>query len=316
MDIVDNKAIPAELRAAAAASLGRIVSAASIEMTSAQILRGPPLGDMLPRETRVYVPFLPNADFHDSVQASAALLEQGMQPVPHVPARAVRSVAELDEWLAALVEAGGRSILLIAGDRKVAAGPFENTLDLLASGRLADYGIRRIGVAGHPEGSPFASRAELDRALAIKREYAAANAVDLWIVTQFVFGSKQTVEWLAHVKSVAVDLPIYIGLPGPARLSTLIAYAAQCGVSVSAKVLRKRPGAARLLGRWTPDGLVRDLALYAARQPESAMDGIHVYPFGGVARAAEWLGSLRAAGDEPVGEAGGAGSRTSYEMPR
>lgn len=315
MDIVGNKAISAELQSAAAASLRRIASVASIEVTAAQVLAGLPIADMLEQGTRVYVPYLPNADFHDSVAASAALLEQGMQPVPHVPARAIRSVAQLDEWLAALVAAGGRSILLIAGDRKVAAGPFENTLDLLASGRLAEYGMRRIGVAGHPEGSPFATRAELDRALAVKREYAAANGVDLWIVTQFVFGSRQTVEWLGHVRRLAADLPIYIGLPGPARLTTLIAYAAQCGVSVSAKVLKKRPGAARLLGRWTPDGLVRDLALHAARAPESAMDGIHVYPFGGVASAAEWLGSLRASGDEAAGEAGAAGSGTSHELP-
>jgi methylenetetrahydrofolate reductase (NADPH) len=232
-----------------------------------------------------------------------------------VPARAVQSVTQLDEWLSALVETGGQSILLIAGDRKVAAGPFENTLDLLASGRLAEHGIRRIGVAGHPEGSPFATPAELDRALAIKREYAAQNAVDLWIVTQFVFASRQTVEWLEHVRRMAPLLPIYIGLPGPARLSTLVAYAAQCGVSVSARLLRRRPGAARLLGRWTPDGLVKDLALHAARSPGSAMDGIHVYPFGGVTSATEWLGSLRASGDESTTGVEAAGSGASHELP-
>lgn len=315
MDLVDNNGIPQALRDAAAASLRRVASVASIEVTAAQVLAGLPLADMLPRETRVYVPFLPKADFHDSVAASALLLEQGMQPVPHVPARAIRSERQLDEWLAALVDAGVRSILLIAGDRKFPAGPFGNTLDLLASGGLADHAIRRIGIAGHPEGSPFATRAELDRAIAVKREYAAANGVDLWVVTQFVFASNQTVAWLTHVRRFAADLPIYIGMPGPARLSTLIAYAAQCGVGVSAKVLKKRPGAARLLGRWTPDGLVRDLALNAARAPESAMDGIHVYPFGGVASAAEWLGSLRASGDEAAGKAGAAGSGTSHELP-
>ncbi len=315
MDLVDDNRIPGALRDAAAAVLRRIASSASIEVTAAQLVAGLPLAELLPPGTRVYVPFLPDANFHDSVAASARLLEHGMQPVPHVPARAIRSAAELDEWLAALTDVGGRSILLIAGDRKVAAGPFENTLDLLASGRLADYGLNRIGIAGHPEGSPFATGAELERALAVKREYAAAHGVDLWIVTQFVFGSKRTIEWLAHMRRSGVDLPIYIGLPGPARLSTLIAYAAHCGVSVSAKVLRKRPGAARLLGRWTPDGLVRDLALHAARAPDSAMDGIHVYPFGGVPSATQWLSSLRTAGENAAAPTGSAGGKTSHELP-
>lgn len=308
MNLVDDSRIPAELRAAATDSLRRIASAASVEVMPSQVVAGLPIDRLLPPETRVYVPFLPDSDFRESIAAARLLREQGMQPVPHVPARAIRSPTELDEWLHGLTEAGVRSILLIAGDRDVAAGPYANTLELLASGRLADYAIRRIGIAGHPEGSPFATRGELDDALTIKREYAAQNGADIWIVTQFVFASARTIEWLRHVRSIAADLPIYIGLPGPARLSTLIAYAAQCGVSVSARVLKRRPGAARLLGRWTPDGLVRDLALHAAREPEAAMDGIHVYPFGGVARATEWLDSLRAVITDPR-DAAGATSR-------
>jgi len=295
MDIVSSGGIPADRRRALSALLVRLAESASIEVAATQLLRGLSLTDRLPRGARVYVPFLADANFHDSVAASRRLIAEGMHPVPHLPARALQSAAELNEWLSALTEAGGDSVLLIAGDRRRARGPFPDTLGILESGALLEHGINRIAVAGHPEGNPVTDRAKLDRALAVKRDYALSNDVELWIVTQFIFSSGRAVEWLRRVRDLTGNLRIHIGLPGPARLTTLISFAAQCGVGVSARVLKKQPGAARLLGRWTPDGLLRDLAMHSLGRPDAAMDGIHVYPFGGVAATTEWLNGLRTA---------------------
>ncbi|MDZ7642939.1 MAG: hypothetical protein U5K76_01125 [Woeseiaceae bacterium] len=275
-----------------------LAARASIEATPARILDDGGLPEALPFGMPVYVPYLPRADFDLTVAATRRLAEAGLRPVAHIPARAVHSRGQLRDWLAALVEAGADSLLLIAGDRSSAAGPFDSTLQILDSGLLEDAGIRRLGVAGHPEGHPDVDDAVLDKALAIKRDYAAATGCRMWIVTQFVFSTAATVPWLERIRDVTGDLEIHVGLPGPARLKTLIAYAAQCGVSASARILKRRPGAARLLGQWTPDGLLRDLAhlrVMASHCERPLFDEIHLFPFGGLGRSAEWLREL--AGD-------------------
>lgn len=275
--------------------LAALAGDASLEVTPAHVLDGRLPEGLLPLGTRVYVPYLPSADYGDTVAACRRLNAAGMQAIPHLPARAVQSATELDDWLGALAAAGSSQLLLIAGDRETAAGPYASTLDILTSGLLLEHGFRRIGVAGHPEGHPSVADAELDWALAFKRDYATATGSDVWIVTQFVFSSARTTDWLRRVRETASPLPIWIGLPGPAKLRTLLAYAAQCGVSASARVLRNRPDAARLLGRWTPDGLARDFAQLSADAGRPLFSGFHVFPFGGVRASADWLQGLRGA---------------------
>lgn len=277
---------------AVALRLAALARGASLEVTPALVLGGRLPEGLLPAGTSVYVPYLPSADYRDTVAACRQLTAAGMQAVPHLPARAVRSATELEDWLGALSAAGSSQLLLIAGDRETAAGPYASTLDILTSGLLLEHGFRRIGVAGHPEGHPSVGDAELDWALAFKRDYATATRSDVWIVTQFVFSSARTTDWLRRVRETAGSLPIWIGLPGPAKLRTLLAYAAQCGVSASARVLRNRPDAARLLGRWTPDGLARDFAQLSADADRPLFSGFHIFPFGGVTASADWLHSL------------------------
>lgn len=291
-------------RAAIRQAVRDLKADASIEVTPGRVTDGPGLAALLPAGTSVYLPFLPGARFRDTVRACRRLLADGFVPVPHVAPRAAKSRNQMREWLAGLEDAGVRQLMLIAGDRKRAAGPFSSTLDLLDSGLLIDHGLRRLGVAGHPEGHPVLTEAGLDDALAMKREYAAETGSELWIVTQFVFSSAPTLDWLRRLHDEEGCPPVYVGIPGPAKLRTLIAYAAHCGVSASARVLKKRPGAARLLTCWTPDGLLQDFAYH--RATDALFAGIHLYPFGGIARCRQWLEALESdrSGDELSDAAG------------
>lgn len=296
MDLVKDKDLrPVGRRQRTARTLARFARTASLEVTPGQVIRGAGLTALLPAGARVYLPLLPGADFRETIAACGRLIGEGLRPVPHLPARAVPSEDVLDLWLADLAATGARELLLIAGDRAKAAGPYPNTLKLIESGKLLERGFRRLGIAGHPEGNPHATREDLDAALDIKLAYARDTDTDLWIVSQFAFSSAPVLEWLAHIRERGADVPVYAGVPGPARLQTLIAYAARCGVGVSAKVLRRKPGAARLLGRWTPDGVTADLAGHAAADSTGGPDGIHIFPFGGIAEAVQWLQTLHAA---------------------
>ena len=266
---------------------------ASVELSPRQLASLGPLGDHLPRGTPVYVPFVPGATWRETSAACRRLRAAGMSPVPHLPARWLASTSQLDDWLAELAEVQVRELLLVAGDRASAAGPYRNTLDVLDSGRLVAAGFRRIGITGYPEGHPSAPTADLDAALTRKLEYAAATGTDMWITTQFTFAPAHAIAWLDRMRDRGFTLPVRVGLPGPARLRTLLAFAARCGVTASARMLTRRPSVVRLLKRWTPDALLRELVESRGMAGSPAFD-IHVFTFGGLPATARWLRGLRA----------------------
>jgi len=274
-------------------ALFELAGEASVEVAPRQVLAESHLSSLLPAGTRVYVPFGPKADWTETVEACRVLAAQGFEAVPHLPARAVPSRGQLGEHLAALREVGVEALLLIAGDQDTPSGPFGDTLEILDSGMLETHGIHRFGVAGHPEGHRVASAEKIDHALRLKLQYAQMTASSMWIVSQFAFDSARIIAWLERLRNAGHLVPVHVGIPAPASLKTLVAYAAYCGVEASARLLVRRPGAARLLARWTPDGLVRDLAHHRLRHPESLLRGIHLFCFGGIEQSARWLRDLR-----------------------
>lgn len=273
----------------AEARLQALVRSASVEATPRQILATEHLSGLLPVGTCVYVPFLPKGQFSETLAACRRLLNVGMQPVPHVPARMAQSREQLRDWLAGLRESGVDRLLLIAGDSDSVAGPFPDTLAVLESGLLAQFRFHGIGVAAHPDGHPMADRATLTHALAIKGEYARTTATRLWVVTQFTFDANVVTEWLQSLGGILEQVPVYIGVAGPTRVKTLIAYAAQCGVGASARLILRRRGSAKLLRAWTPDGMVRALVQYCLDHPDTLLRGIHLFPFGGLRQSSQWL---------------------------
>ncbi len=273
----------------AAARLQALVRLASIEATPRQILQSADVQTLLPAGTCVYVPFLPRGQFSDTLAACRHLLDAGMQPVPHVPARMAQSRGQLRDWLAGLADSGIDRLLLIAGDSDSVAGPFPDTLAVFESGLLSQFRFHGIGVAAHPDGHPMADRATLAEALTYKREYARTTATRLWVVTQFTFDANVVIDWLQSLGNILEEVPVYIGLAGPAKIRTLLAYAAQCGVGASARLIVKRPGSARLLRAWTPDDMVQALVQYCLDNPDTLLRGIHLFPFGGLRRSAQWI---------------------------
>ena len=279
-------------------ALRTLAREASVELSPRQLASIGSLPDHLPGGTAVYVPFVPGATWTETTAACRRLRGEGMSPVPHLPARWLASPSQLDDWLGELAAAGVREIMLVAGDRARPAGPYRDTLDVLDSGKLLAGGFRRVGITGYPEGHPAVSEADLDAALTRKLEYAAATGTDLWIATQFTFASAHTIAWLDRMRERDCAVPIRVGLPGPARLRTLLAFAARCGVTASARMLTRRPSVVHLLKRWTPDPLVRELAEYGHAAAGRGFAGIHMFTFGGLPATARWLRGLRGLGAE------------------
>ena len=288
------EARPQEARLAS--TLCALMRGASIEVAPRELQTLP---QALPRGTQAYVPFLPQAAWQETVAACVGLRRLGMVPVPHLTARNVASADHLDAMLGELAATGVDRLLLIAGDCARPSGPYPSTIALLETDKLAGHGFRRFGIAAHPEGHPHARKGELEAALAAKVEYARSTGSKLWVVTQFAFSHEPMLALLQHMHTAHPGVPVRIGIPGPARLRTLLAFAARCGVGVSAKQLAARPGALRLLGRWSPSDVVAKLAEHRERTPDSPLAGIHVFPFGGIDASVRWLQSLHGAKTAP-----------------
>ena len=95
-------------------------------------------------------------------------------------------------------------------------------------------------------------------------------------------------------------LPVRVGMAGPARLKTVLAFAARCGVGASARALARRPSALRLLNNWTPDSMLQALARHRVASPESPLSGIHLFTFGGLPQTSRWLRATAGVGTAHV----------------
>ena len=277
------------------AALRDLALGASVEILPGRLPSPEVLAGHLPRSASVYIPYPPRSRWRDTIATCEQVLAAGMKPVPHLPARSVRSAGELDDWLAAAVETGVDSLMLVAGDRATPAGPYPDTPALLDSGLLAEHGLGRFGVTSYPEGHPLIGQADLDEALRRKTEYARATGAEFWIVTQFVFSPSPALAWLTRTRDGGCTLPVRIGMPGPVALGALIGYAVRSGVVASARALKRKPGIARLAGRWSPTPIALALARYLADRENTPAVNIHLFTFGGLGDAAEWLSNLRAA---------------------
>ena len=238
----------------------------------------------------VSVTFLPGSDFADTVAVAIRLRREGFNPVPHLAARSIPSRAFLEESLARLVgDAGVDQALLIGGGLDRPLGEFSDTMQLLDTGLFDRHGIARLGVAGHPEGSPDIADAQIRTALAWKNAFAERTGASLYVVTQFCFEAAPVIAWDKRIQAEGNRLPVHVGLPGLATLKALIGHARACGVGPSMRYLtRQARNVAKLLTVSAPDRLVTALATYRATDPGCGIRGVHLYPLGGLKKSARW----------------------------
>lgn len=264
----------------------------SIETTPRQATKVGSFAALLPRGSRVFIAFIPGERQQAIVDLAGRLVDEGMVPVPHLPARNFVSLAAFEAFAADLHAAGARQALLLAGGAPQPAGDVTSSLELLESGVLEGLGFEHFFVAGHPEGNPDIPRASLAEALARKNAFARRTGLPLTIVTQFGFDAGRMLAWAKAIGDAGNRLPIRIGVAGPASLTSLLKYAKMCGVNASMTMLGKAGGKLfQLVGQATPDGVISELATQREGWAELILD-LHFYPFGGFERTAEWASAV------------------------
>jgi methylenetetrahydrofolate reductase (NADPH) len=278
---------------ASSGKLAGLLSSASVEVSS----RGhqlQELRDHFARGTDVTITFLPGDNYHHNVETASALRRAGYNPVPHIAAREMPSREALGDFLArARGEADVTRLLLIAGDLALANGPFRSSLDVCASGLIEARGILSVSVAGHPEGHPYLSAANAFKVLEAWRDWGQLTKIRVDVVTQFCFESAPILGWIGELDARGIGLPVIVGLAGPATPATLTKFALRCGIGNSMRSLRGQIGRfGRLLTDTGPDDVMRGLQS-APKAATAPIAGFHLFPFGGLRKAGEWLRSYR-----------------------
>lgn len=247
--------------------------------------------------TEIFLTWIPGTNPMEMVAAAASLRHSGLVPVPHIGARHVESAVQLQELAARLAGEGGvDSILIIGGDRAKPAGPYDSTLAVMQTEVFQKAGIFRIAVAGFPEGNPHIPDNVLEEALAAKVKYARGAGLQLSLVTQFCFKSEPIADWLTRIRARGIDVPVRVGLAGPARLMTLARYALRCGIGNSFHVLRENSSLARLLIEKGPEPIIRGIASAdggCAPQLPRGVVGLHFFVFGGFNKTVDWINAHR-----------------------
>jgi len=215
--------------------------------------------------------------------------------MPHFPARIIKDKATLSEWITRYQgEAGVNQALLLAGGVSKPHGEYESSMDLLETGIFDKTNFKNIHIAGHPEGNkdidPDGTTVNVDAALHWKQNYKNKTDAKMAIATQFTFEADPIIKWAKSIKNAGIDIPIHIGIAGPAKLQTLIKFAIACGVGPSLKVLQKRAtDVTKLLLPYEPIEVLSQLADHKAHNSDFNIASVHFFPLGGIKTNAKWV---------------------------
>ncbi|WP_299147742.1 methylenetetrahydrofolate reductase [uncultured Tateyamaria sp.] len=249
---------------------------------------------LLPVGTRVYIAHIEGTPIEDMVATAKRLNAEGFPVMPHFPARIIKDTATLKDWIARYQgEANVDQALLLAGGVDQPHGDFHSSMQLMETGAFDAAGFKHLHVAGHPEGNkdidPTGGTAMVDEALRWKQDFANRTDAKMAIATQFAFEAAPIIAWADSLKAAGIDLPIHIGIAGPAKLQTMIKFAIACGVGPSLKVLQKRAkDVTKLLLPFSPAEVISDLAAHKAANPGFNIAQVHFFPLGGIKTNAHW----------------------------
>ena len=222
---------------------------------------------ILPKVKDVYITMLPGNDYREVANKAIELANSGFNPVPHFPARSIKNQSELNDFVKRCKDGGVKQALVIGGSAQP-IGDFHCSLQLLETGLFDGW---KIGIAGHPDGSPDISDPDLEKAMNDKKPYAD------YIITQWSLNAKPITEFISKQ-----TLPVHVGITGPLRLGSLLKFANIVGAKNSINFLKSNiTQAIDLLKPRDPNDLIEKLKV--------STENFHIYTFGGLKETNKWL---------------------------
>ena len=221
----------------------------------------------LPKVKNVYITLLPGEDFRQVVNKAKELTNLGFNPVPHFPARSIKNLNNLKDYVKRCKDDGVKQTLVIGGGAQP-IGDFYCSLQLLKTGLFEGF---RIGIAGHPDGSPDISDSDLEKAMRDKKPYAD------YIITQWLMEPEPIIKFVSKQ-----TIPVHVGITGPMKISSLLKFANTVGAKNSINFIKSNLGKTfDLLRPKDPNDLIEKV--------KSVTNNFHIYTFGGLKETSTWL---------------------------
>lgn len=259
----------------------------SLEDTAKAISELDDCKSTLPPGIPVNIAFLGNETDAQRISAARHIRRLGLEPVPMVSARRLTSLRHLDELLLALARAAFPTrVIVVGGDPLTPAGALGDARAILESQRLEKF--EQVGIVGYPQGHHRIADSALWSALLAKAALLDRNGRTFEITTQYCLEANAVIAWVAKLRTLGVTCRVRIGVPGPAPAGRLRRFAEQFGVLVPDWIAGMPPTATASFEDFLSD-LRRGL-----NEVDHGSIGLHLYPFGGTARAIEWLGEQQA----------------------
>ena len=223
--------------------------------------------DTVPLVSDVYITMLPGGDYKETAQKAKELVERGVNPIPHIPARSISDEIQLKDYVLRCKDTGVKQVLVIGGGREP-VGKFDSSVQLIETGQFEGM---KIGIAGHPEGSPDISDSDLEKAMMDKKPYAD------YIVTQWLLDPQPIINFISKQ-----TVPVHVGITGPLKITSLIKFANIVGAKNSINFLKSNfTKALDLMKPKDPNELIGKL--------KDHTNFFHIYTFGGLKETNKWL---------------------------
>jgi methylenetetrahydrofolate reductase (NADPH) len=267
----------------------------SIEVMPRTATKIESFNDILPKNTRIYIAHIEGVPIQEMISTAKRIQSEGFAVIPHFPARIIENKVILEDWIKAYQEeANIDQALILAGGVDKPHGIFENSMQLVETELFNKYNFKNLYFAGHPEGNkdidPDGTEKNVTDALVWKQKLNERTDINLALTTQFCFDSKPVIKWANELNKNGVNIPIHIGVAGPAKLQTLIKFSIACGVGASLKVLHKRAkDIKKLLLPFEPNDFLETLALHKENNPDFNITNIHFFPLGGIKTTSNWI---------------------------
>ena len=223
--------------------------------------------DNLPKVKDIYITMLPGDDYKGVASKASELAKLGYNPVPHFPARSLKNKSELKDYINRCKDGGAKQALVIGGSAQP-IGDFHCSLQLLETGLFEGF---KIGIAGHPDGSPDISDKDLKKAMIDKKPFAH------YIVTQWLLDADRIASFIS-----TQSLPVHVGITGPLKISSLLKFANIVGAKNSLNFIKSNmTKAVDLLKPRDPGDIIEKL--------KGSTQNFHIYTFGGLKETNKWL---------------------------
>jgi len=221
----------------------------------------------LPKVKDIYITMLPGDNFKDVANKACELVKSGFNPVPHFPARSIKNLLELKDFVNICKDGGTKQALVIGGSSQP-IGDFHCSLQLLETGLFDGL---KIGIAGHPDGSPDISDKDLEKAMIDKKPFAD------YIVTQWLLDAECIAKFVSKQ-----SLPVHVGITGPLKISSLLKFANIVGAKNSLNFIKSNmTKAVDLIKPRDPNDIIEKL--------KGSTENFHIYTFGGLKETNNWL---------------------------